>query len=75
MKASKLKKDKHKTLRINEEVLSCIESSYGTLQKFIDAKIDEVYSVDLIANFLNQSSEAKLKVVKDNQLVFEKENE
>lgn len=48
MKASKLPKDKMRTIRISSEVLAQLEKlGFPTVQKFIDAMIDKNIKVEI----------------------------
>jgi hypothetical protein len=45
MKIKNLKKDRNKSVRINSDVLSMIENQGLTLQSYLDAKLDNDFSV------------------------------
>lgn len=45
MKPSELKKDKSFSARLNQDVFDKIVEKYGSIQKFIDAKIDKEVKV------------------------------
>ena len=47
MKVKDLKKDKNKSVRINKEVLTIIESQGFTLQSFIDECLDKFISIEI----------------------------
>lgn len=47
MKPSKLRKDVIKSIRINSENLSRLESKYGSIQKIIDALVDNKLKVKI----------------------------
>lgn len=45
MKIKSLKKDKHKSVRINQDVLKLIEAKGSTLQSYLDEKLDVDFSI------------------------------
>lgn len=47
MKPSKMKKDKITSVRINVEILETVKKTHGSMQKFIDAKLDELLQVNV----------------------------
>jgi len=60
MKASKLKKDKIRSVRINSELEEKLkEMGLGSVQKFLDDNLDTLFKIEIV----------------DNQLVFEEEDD
>lgn len=53
MKASELKKDVIKSVRINGDNLEVIENIYGSIQKAVDELVDKHLSVNVTDNHLN----------------------
>ena len=47
MKVKDLKKDKHKSVRINKDILKKIEELGLTLQDYLDEKLDNDFSVKI----------------------------
>lgn len=47
MKVKDLKKDTHKSVRINSDVLNLIEAKGLTLQSYLDEKLDVDFSITL----------------------------